>query len=246
VGYPTPTTKVGGVIDGFGAKDAGIQVGDKIIAVDGKKINFWEELQDIIQSKKEAAIVKISVLRQNKEQEIEVKIKTKQFEDVLGEKRSVGLIGITPKDDEFVKIRHGFFRSFILSINKTWELTAKTYQALFRIVTGKLSMRESVSGPLGVFYITSKVASMGIIAVMHLVAVLSVSLAIFNLLPLPVLDGGHILFLAIEKVRGRAFSLKTEHIVTQIGLTLIISLVIIATYNDILRFFGDKIFKFFK
>jgi regulator of sigma E protease len=73
-----------------------------------------------------------------------------------------------------------------------------------------------------------------------------VSLAIFNLLPLPVLDGGHILFLAIEKVRGRAFSLKTEHIVTQIGLTLIISLVIIATYNDILRFFGDKIFKFFK
>jgi regulator of sigma E protease len=113
------------------------------------------------------------------------------------------------------------------------------------MITGKLSMRESITGPLGIFYITSKAASLGMIAVLHLVAVLSVSLGIFNLLPLPVLDGGHIVLLAIEKIRGRSLSLKAERIITQVGLTLIISLAIFATYNDLLRFFGDKLSKWF-
>lgn len=81
------------------------------------------------------------------------------------------------------------------------------------------------------------------IALLHLVAVLSISLAIFNLLPLPILDGGHILLLAIEKIRGKTLSIRTERIVTQIGLTLIVSLAVFITYNDILRLFGDKISK---
>jgi regulator of sigma E protease len=79
----------------------------------------------------------------------------------------------------------------------------------------------------------------------HLLAVLSVSLGIFNLLPLPVLDGGHIVLLAIEKIRGKHFSLKTERIITQIGLTMIITLAIFATYNDLMRFFGDKVSRWF-
>lgn len=245
VGYPTLTTKVGGLIDGFGAKDAGIQVGDKIIAVEGKRVNFWEDLQRAIQAKKGARKVLLSVLRENKEYNIEVKIKEKQIDDALGKKRSVGLIGITPKD-EIINVRHSFLKSCVLATQKTWDLTVLTYQAIWRMITGKLSMRESITGPLGIFYITSKAASMGMIAVLHLVAVLSVSLSIFNLLPLPVLDGGHLVLLAIERIRGKQLSLKTERIVTQVGLTLIISLAVFATYNDLLRFFGDKLSKFFK
>jgi regulator of sigma E protease len=125
------------------------------------------------------------------------------------------------------------------------ELTALTYKALWRMITGKLLLRESVTGPLGLFYITSKVASLGIIAVLHLIAVLSINLAIFNLFPLPVLDGGHIFFLIMEKIRGKTLSLKAERIMTQVGFTLIITLVILVTYNDISRFFGDKILKLF-
>jgi len=245
VGYPTLTTKVGGLIDGFGAKDAGMQVGDKITAVDGKKVDYWEDMQKIIQNKKTATEVHLSFLRSNQEHTIDIKIKEKQLEDPLGQRRNVGLIGITPAD-EIVKVKHGFFQAFLLGINKTWNLTIMTYKAVWRMLTGKLALRESVTGPLGIFYITSKAASLGIIAILHLIAVLSVSLAIFNLLPLPVLDGGHILLLAIEKVRGKYLSLKTERIITQIGLTLIISLAVIVTYNDLLRFFGDKISKVFK
>lgn len=245
VGYPTLTTKVGGLIDGFGAKDAGIQVGDKIIAVDGKKVDFWEDLQMAIQAKKAAMRVLLSVLRDNKEYAIEVKIKEKQLDDALGQKRNVGLIGITPKD-EIVKVKHGFLKSFVLGINKTLDLTVMTYKALWRMITGKLSMRESITGPLGIFYITSKAANLGIVALLHLVAVLSVSLCIFNLLPLPVLDGGHIVLLAIEKIRGRQLGIRAERVITQVGFTLIVSLAIFATYNDVLRLFGDKLSKFLK
>ncbi len=245
IGYPTLTTKVGGLIEGFGAKEAGLQVGDKIIAVDGKRVNFWEDLQVAIQSKKAAAKVTLSVLRDSKEYNLDVKIKEKNLDDALGQKHNVGLIGITPKD-EIVKVRHGFLKSFVLGINKTLDLTIMTYKALWRMVTGKLSMRESITGPLGIFYITSKAASIGMVALLHLVAVLSVSLAIFNLLPLPVLDGGHIVLLAIEKIRGKQLGIKAEHIVTQIGFTLIVSLAIFATYNDMVRLFGDKISKFIK
>lgn len=244
VGYPTVAAKVGGLIEGFGAKEAGIQVGDKIIAVDGKKIESWEKLQEIIQVKKDASLARLFVVRDNRELSLDVKIKGKEFNDLLGQKRNVGLIGITPSD-ETVRLKYGFGESFILSINKTLDLTVITYKALWRMITGKLSLRESVTGPLGIFYITSKAAHLGIIAVLHLIAVLSISLAIFNLLPLPVLDGGHIVLLAIEKVRGRTLSLKAERLIMQIGLTIIITLAIIVTYNDILKFFGDKIYKFF-
>ncbi|MFH0913479.1 MAG: RIP metalloprotease RseP [Candidatus Omnitrophota bacterium] len=243
-GYPTLTTKVGGLIDGFGAKEAGIRAGDKIMAVDGKRVDYWEDLQNAVQAKKSAVKVMLSVLRENKEYTLEVKIKEKEFDDMLGRKRSVGLIGIIP-EDEVVNIRHGFFKSFTLAARKTVDLTILTYNAIWRMITGKLSMRESVTGPLGIFYITSKATSIGVVALLHLLAVLSISLGIFNLLPLPVLDGGHILLLAVEKVRGKQLSIKVEQIITQVGLTLIISLAIFATYNDLMRFFGDKISRWF-
>lgn len=245
MGYPTLTTKVGGLLDGFGAKEAGIQVGDKIIAVDGEKVDSFEDLQKIIQGKKGKTAVMLSVLRENQEYQIEVNIKEKKLEDVLGEKRKIGLLGITPYYDEVIKTRHGFFASFFLSINKTWDLTVMTYKALWRMLTGKLSLRESVTGPLGIFYITSQAASLGIIALLHLIAVLNVNLAIFNLLPLPVLDGGHIALLGLEKIRGKGLGIKAEQIVTRVGLTLIITLAVFVIYNDVARFFGDKLSKIF-
>lgn len=241
-GYPTLTTKVGGLIEGFGAKDAGVEVGDKIIAVDGKGVESWADLQKIIQDKKEAAKVTLSIMRETQEHTIEVKIREKKIDDTLGQKRSLGLLGITPFE-EFVKVRHGFIKSFFLSFDRTLGLTVLTYKAFWRMLTGRLSLRESVTGPLGIFYVTSQAASAGIIALLHLVAVLNISLAIFNLLPLPVLDGGHIALLGLEKIRGKTLGLKAERFITQIGLTFIIAIAIIVTYNDVARFFGDKIVK---
>lgn len=245
-GYPTLTARVGGLVEGLGAKEAGIQAGDRILAVDSQAIKTWEDLQNIIQAKKATEKVSLSVLRDSKEQAIEVRLTQREFDDVFGQKRTMVLLGITPFQDEVVKVRHGLIKSLVLSADKTIELTLLTYKSIFMIATGKMSMRESVTGPLGIFYITSKAASAGVIAILQLIAFLSISLAIFNLLPLPVLDGGHILLLAVEKIRGRKLSVKSERFIMQIGFALIISLAVIVTYNDLLRFFGDKAARFFK
>ncbi|MFA5062733.1 MAG: RIP metalloprotease RseP [Candidatus Omnitrophota bacterium] len=245
IGYPTLTTKIGGLIDGYGAKASGLEVGDKIIAIDGQNTGTWEELQKIIYSKKTLKSVNVTFVRQGKEQSVNVELKEEVLEDRVGQKRKTGLLGVKPFD-EVIEVRYGFFKSFGLGVAKAWDLTLLTYKALGRLATGGLSMRESMTGPLGIFFITSKAAQLGAIAVLHLMAVLSLSLAIFNLLPLPILDGGHIVLLAIEKIRRKALSIKAEEVINKVGFSFIIFLVVFVTYNDIVRNFGDKLTKIFK
>ncbi|MDD5662317.1 MAG: RIP metalloprotease RseP [Candidatus Omnitrophica bacterium] len=244
IGYPTLTTKIGGLIDGFGAKEAGLQSGDIITAIDGQETKNWEDIQKVIYARKAAEAVDVSFLRLNKESTVNVRLKAKVLENQIGQKRKIALLGISPFD-EVVTVRHGFLESLGLGLGKSWDLTLMTYAALGRLVSGHLSMRESMTGPLGIFFITSKAAQLGVIAVLHLMAVLSLSLAIFNLLPLPILDGGHIVFLALEKIRGKALSIKSEQIINKIGFSFILFLVFLVTYNDIVKNFGDKLSKLF-
>lgn len=240
-GYPTLTARVGGLLEGFGAKDAGLLPGDKIIAVDAKGVASWEELQGVILDRRANDTVRLLLLRQGNQIEAEVLLKEKQFDDALGQKQKVGLLGIEPDLSDSVSVRYGFFKSFYMSVNKTWVLTQLTYKGLFRMLTGKIAMRDSAAGPLGIYFITSKVASQGLPALLNFVGIISVSLALFNLLPFPVLDGGHILFLAVEKIRGKTLGARAEQIITRIGLTVLISLFLFITYNDIMRVFGERI-----
>lgn len=245
IGFPTMTTKVGGLKEGSGAQLAGILVGDRIIAIDGIKIKYWEELQKIIHPKSDKDIVNITVLREKKEFSFPVQVKTEELDDLVGSKQKAGIIGISVSEEMFL-VKHGVVESFHLSMSKTWELTKMTYVGLWRMIIGKLSMRESVTGPLGMYYVTTKVTKVGFGAVLHLFAVLSISLGIFNLLPLPILDGGHILLLVVEKIRGKALSVKVDRVVSKVGLTFIVGLAVFVTCNDIIRFFGDRIAQFFK
>lgn len=245
IGYPTLTTKIGGLIDGFGAQEAGLKVGDQIVAIDNRKTANWEDLQKIIYSRKTELPARVDFLRGDQALSVNVRLKEKALDDNIGKTRKVGLLGITPAE-EIITVRHGFFASLGLGFNKAWDLTVITYTALGRLVTGNLSMRESMTGPLGIFFITSKVAQLGVIALIHFMAVLSLSLAIFNLLPLPILDGGHIVLLALEKIRGKLLSVRSEEMINKIGFSFIIMLVVLVTYNDIVRNFGEKISKFFR
>ncbi|MEI6831603.1 MAG: RIP metalloprotease RseP [Candidatus Omnitrophota bacterium] len=242
VGYPTLTTKVGGLIDGYGAKAAGMQVADKIIAINGQKVDSWDDLQNQIQKNKTKDSIGLSLIRNNQKLEFNVEIKSKVLDNQLGEKKTLGIIGITPFD-EVIEVRHGFIESAYLGLRKTIDLTVMTYKGIWHLASGKMSMRDSMTGPLGIFFITSKAAKLGLIAVMHLIAVLSVSLAVFNLLPLPILDGGHIFLLGLEKLRKKTLGIKAEQIVNNIGVSLMIMLALFVTYNDILRLYGEKISK---
>lgn len=235
LGFPNLATRVGGLVDGFGAQEAGIEVGDKIISIDGEDVAIWQELQDIVQKKKEGDITVISLLRDEEKLEIPIRIKQEKINTVWGEKKSIGLIGIKP-GDELIKVRYGFIQSFFMGAGRLLYLSLLTVKSLLWILIGKVSFHESVTGPLGIFYITREAAGLGIIPLIQVVAVISMSLAIFNLLPLPVLDGGHLLFLIIEKLRGRRLSARIEKIVTQIGFSLILLLIMSVFYNDLLKY----------
>ncbi|MBI4335179.1 MAG: RIP metalloprotease RseP [Candidatus Omnitrophica bacterium] len=248
-GSPTATNKVGAILDGYPAKAAGLQKDDRIIAVDGKPVKYWEELTEVIHNKKEGDLVLIIERRdpfhmrggidKKWTHEIRVPPVRKEITDIFGKKRGISLIGIGPSD-EIVSVRYGFLNSGLKAMQQVYKLTEATYKSLLFIVTGKMSMKESVTGPIGIFIITSRAASMGVIYLLQMMAVLSASLAIFNLLPLPVLDGGHILFLLIEKIRGRPLSARRQEIVAQIGLAFLISLMLFVLYTDIIRFVLKK------
>ena len=239
IGAPTVINKVGAVLDDYPAKAAGVKQGDVILSVDGKATKYWEDITDIIHDKKEGDLV-LAVERPGKGAlSIKVTPKRKEITDIFGKKSSISLIGIAPSG-EAVKVKYGFIRSFLRAGEQIYKLTEITCKSLIFIIAGKLSVKESMTGPIGIFIITTKAAQLGVIYLLQIMAVLSASLAIFNLLPVPVLDGGHILFLLIEKIKGKPLSQKFQEAATQVGLALLIALMLFVVYGDFIRFVLKK------
>jgi len=235
LGAPNLTCRVGELLDNFGAQEAGVEVGDVILAVDGQEVKIWQGLQKIIMEKNEGNVVSLAILRNGQKLEIPVRIKQERMDTIWGEKKTIGLIGIRPTD-EFISIKYGFIEAFFAAGEKIFYLTGLTLKSLLWMVLGRLSFRDSVTGPLGIFYITKEAAHLGIVPLIQVIAIISMSLSIFNLLPLPVLDGGHLLFILVEKIRRRRMSIAAERLITQIGMSIIVLLVVFVFYNDLLRY----------
>lgn len=244
-GSPTPLTEVGGLLKGYPAEARGIKVGDKITAVDGKNVKFWEDMTEIIHKRVDGS-VRLSIERSGKAFDMEIVPVVRETKDIFGKKAKIALIGIAPSQ-KIERIRYGPIQSLYMGLKKLIQLTFITYKAIFLIVTGGMSLKESMTGPIGIFIITGHAAELGLIYIFHLMGILSASLAIFNMLPLPVLDGGHIIFLALEKLRGRPLSLKTQELVTNIGVSFLILLTLFIFYSDMSKFgIFEKLVGFFK
>ncbi|MCD6134214.1 MAG: RIP metalloprotease RseP [Candidatus Omnitrophica bacterium] len=237
-GFPSYTNKIGKVLDNYPAKTAGLKPGDRIIKVNGEKIELWQELADKIHKAKTE--IKVTILRQGKTIELSIKPKQKSVKDLLGRPTRISFLGITPAP-EFKTVPYPFFLSFAKGFKHLIQLSWLTLQSLFYILTGKLSFKDSVSGPLGIYYVTAQASHMGLGVLLHLVGVLSMSLAIFNFLPIPILDGGHLFFLGLEKIRGRALSAKSEEVITKFALAFLVALFLFVSYSDMIKF-GSKIF----
>jgi len=234
VGSPTLTARVGKIMPGYPAETAGLKAGDKIININGKDVVYWEDVTKIIYDSKNQEI-KIIVTRDGRDVSLRVTPKSHEMKTIFGSKKSVSIIGIA-QSDEKVYVKYGFIKAIYMGAETLWTLTYITCRALWASVTGAIPIKESMTGPIGIFIITGQVAKLGIVYLLQLMGVLSASLAIFNLLPVPVLDGGHILFLAIEKIRKKPVSLKMQENVTQIGMSLLIVLMLFVFYNDFIRF----------
>jgi regulator of sigma E protease len=244
-GSPTLTTEVGSLLSDYPAAKSGILVGDKVTQVDGKDVKYWENMTVLIHNHLEGP-VRLKIERSGKPMELQIQPVVREVKDIFGKTNRIALLGIAPSQ-KIENVRYGFIESFGMGFKKLADLTVITYKALWSIVTGRMSLKESMTGPIGIFIITGKAAQMGFIYLLHLMGLLSASLAIFNLLPLPVLDGGHILFLIIEKLRGRPLSMKSQEVISNVGVAFLILLTVFIFYSDIMKFGVFKpVAKFFQ
>lgn len=233
-GNPMVISRVGGVMDNFPAKKAGLMKGDLIVSIDGKPTAYWEEMTAIIHKSKGAPSL-FHIKRNNRELDIAISPKVSEVKDLFGNKVTIGQIGVMPSS-EVVMVKHNPAEAVYLAGKKVFEFTAITYKALWGIIIGKMKAKESLIGPIGIFFITQEASKLGIVYLLWIMGSLSISLALFNLLPIPILDGGHLLFLVIEKFRKKPLSLKIQEIATQVALGFLVFLIVVILYNDVIKF----------
>ena len=220
IGRPIPQIK--SVMEGYPAEKAGILPGDKIVMVNNTKINTWEELEKAISSNGERVLT-IEIQRGNQ-------ILQKQVKPIFDKNASKVMIGIVPDYERSISL------AFKTAINQTIYFSKLIILSLVMLVTGKVSVND-IMGPVGIVQAVGTVAKTGVINLLAFSALISVNLGLFNLLPLPALDGGRILFVLAEAVRGKPLPPEKEGYIHYLGFLLLIALLIFVTYRDILRIF---------
>ena len=225
---------IGGVSEKSPAQRAGLKEGDQIIEIDGQKIMDWSDIQEsVVSSKNERIVVKL--LRNGKEIVTAITPEIMTYKNEKGEEKEKRIIGVSPTQ-EMNSFRFGFVDSIFKAYEELKFITVSTYESLFRMITGAMSAKQSVTGPVGIFYIVKGASEQGIVHVIFILGVISASLAIFNLLPVIPLDGGHLFLIAIEKIRGKPVSSKIEEYISRVGFSLIILLALFVFYSDFSRF----------
>jgi len=221
---------IGEVAEEGAAAKAGLAAGDKIIKIDSQEIEGWEQVSRTIKSSEKDSIY-ITYVRKGESNIVEVFPEVKKIKTAEGKEKDVKLVGIGPAQ-EIAAYRFGPKEAIAQGFNKLMTITTMTYEAIYWMITGSMSPKNA-AGPVGIFVIVKTAAEMGFSHLLFIVGVISASLAIFNLLPIFPLDGGHLLFFGIEKIRGgRPLPEKVEEWISKTGFSLIILLAIVIFYND--------------
>ena len=230
---------IGEVMKGSRAKKAGLMKGDRIIQVDGKTIKIWQDLTSIIHDNPDVPL-KFRIRRGGREMDLTITPEKQTFEILGGTEKTIGIIGIKPMGNDFIK-RFNPIESAKLGIQKTWEISELTVLSLIKLIQ-RVIPADTIGGPIMIFQVASQQASQGAINFLTLMAFLNINLGILNLLPIPILDGGHIMFLGIEAIRRKPLDEKIISISQRVGLAIILTLMAFAFYNDIMRLITGKQF----
>ena len=225
---------IGAVSEQSPAEKAGLLPGDRLETVNGKTISSFRFLQDTIRDN-EGRPVALGVVRDGQDMIFEVTPEMKTFID-NGEERTAPIIGIVRTYDVEVK-KLGLFGSIWAAIDETRDIVERSFIGLWQIISGDRSTKE-LGGPIKIAQIVSISAEEGILSYINIIAMISINLGIINLLPIPMLDGGHLLFYGFEAALGRKLSERTQEYGFRIGLVIILGLMIFATMNDIMGLAG--------
>jgi len=212
---------------------AGLKKNDRIISVDGKEIISISQISSFISmSSKEKITLKVS--RNSEEISFEIKPKLIESKDSLGNKINKKIIGIviSPLNNELNRVKLGPIKAAIYSLKEVWFVSIYSLEYLWSIIKGEGDSSQ-LGGPIRIAKITGQVAEYGFIPFLGIMAYISVSLGLINLFPIPMLDGGHLMFYLFEKVLGRPLKQKTQEGFFRIGLFLLVSLMFFVTYNDV-------------
>ncbi len=221
------------VSDGVGYH-AGLQTGDEILAIDNTEIQTWMELVQKIRTSP-GRTLELEILRNN-----QISILAITPEAATENGKQIGKIGVAPVinqaefDELMVTVSYSPGKAIQKAIEKTWETTILTLQMLSKMITGDVSWKN-VSGPISIADYAGQSAQMGLVSYLAFLALISVSIGVLNLLPIPILDGGHLMYYLIEMIRGAPLSDKIMLIGQRIGLTMLLALMTFAIYNDINR-----------
>jgi regulator of sigma E protease len=231
-GVPNLTTVIGEIQKGSAAHEAGIETGDKIIKLGGHNVTYWEEIRPIIADSKGKEL-EIVVERKSQNENIVLKPKLSKSKDIFGDEISTYLIGVSPAGNVVVE-RKNPIDALLASFQKTWEISKLTVIAVVKMIEGTISPR-TLGGPIFIAQVAGAQVKEGIIPFILFMALLSINLGVINLFPIPVLDGGHIMFYTIELITRREISVKIKETSQQIGFVLLIMLMIFVIMIDIER-----------
>jgi regulator of sigma E protease len=218
---------VGKVTPDSAAAAAGFEPGDLIVSINGTEIGSFEDMQRIVRS---SADVALTIVVKRQEQDVTL-VATPR----IGTEH-VAQLGLQADSSKQSRQRYGVFESAKFAAQDTWFIVGQTGTFFGGLVTGREST-DQLAGPIGIAKVAGQMAKFGLPALLNLAAFLSISIGILNLMPIPLLDGGHLLYYAIEAVRGKALDEKIQHMGFRIGLTFVVGLMILATYNDISHLF---------
>ncbi len=234
-GKPSTTARVDKIENGSAAAAAGFQVGDVVTAIDGKIIGSFSDMQRIV-SIHAGDKLNFTIKRGDSILQLQGIPEMREVKDSFGNVHRLGVLGITRATaaGDTVTERVDPATALWLGVKETWFVIDRTLAYIGGVFTGR-EAADQVGGPLRIAQISGQVATIGLTALIHLAAVLSISIGLLNLFPVPLLDGGHLLFYAVEAIRGRPLSERAQEMGFRIGLGLVLMLMVFATYNDILH-----------
>ncbi len=233
VGVQITTAKIDEVIADGPAARAGFQAGDVIVGIDGQPIESFQEMQRIVSTSADQPL-SFEIVRGGLRMTLSATPDRREHEDRFGNKIRLGVIGIrrTMQAQDLEYQRHGVLKSIALGVRETHFVISRTLGYLKDVVMGRESA-DQLGGPIRIAEVSGQVASSGFIPLLNLTAILSVSIGLLNLFPIPLLDGGHLLFYLMEAIRRKPLSERTQEIGFRIGLSLVLMLMIYATFNDL-------------
>jgi regulator of sigma E protease len=232
-GRQSTTARVDTVQPESAAAAAGFQPGDVVLSIGGRKIDSFSEMQRIV-STSAGETLTIDVDRDGQVVSLKATPALKEIKDSFGNTHRVGILGISrsmaPGDLKLE--RAAPLEAVVMGASETWFVVERTLSYIGGVLTGR-EAADQLGGPIRIAQVSGQVATAGLVALIHLAAVLSVSIGLLNLFPIPLLDGGHLLYYAIEAVRRRPLSERAQEVGFRIGLAIVLMLMLFATFNDI-------------